>query len=486
MKTTFKKTLVASAILAFAGVANAAVDIASGSTAVGFSTERLANTATTVNFPNANLVFEMGAEYAVGDIITLTFSTDAIAASQFLSSVQTSVGTGAGDGGVDQQITLGLLSSTANSVTYRVTEVENATTTIGLTFSVGAAANIAVNAAKLQSAGSLSVTYAAETANGVAIDQGNGSTFQMIYTGSEFAYSVASANRLNGVVDVNNERLTFEGDETEDALTISVSQKTTFEINSAGDTVNILQPVTYVGVEHTVSGDFSWVTDDDTDTAVIDPIADALTVAACTGVADATDATWTVSSVTFECTDAAPTNPVLTFDIGEGDAEAADSVNATAFTASAVITYNAGGTDKEFAVGPINAGAWTLNGSQVRVPYMVVGGSRFGIIANVTNHGSRDGEITLDVFAEDGSTIVSNYPAGTSKAGSVTSVAPALIAALGGSPAAVTKFSFQVTTNVPENDVLVYAAYTDNTTSERAIVNNDSKVQVKGANVDNP
>lgn len=486
MKTTFKKTLLAAAVAGFSLNAAAAVNIVDDSTAIAFSTERLSNTATTVNIPRENLEVTLGAEYAVGDIIKFTFSADAIAATQFKTTV-TSSDTLNADGTpaanvAGATVTLGLLSSDATSVTYRVTEVSAALTTVGQKFTIAAGANFAATASKLLNG--LSVSYAAQTANGVTIDAGTKSSFKLVYTASEFSTAVT---KLDAVVDVNDSRLSFTGATFTDDLGVTVAQNATYDPDGTGPlaAVNFLNPVTYVSSKYVVNGDFSWVVDSNTTTAGIQANAAAASIAGCTGATDAaTGVTFTVDSMTFTCTDTPATPVTVTFDVRQGlGAKAPAAIPASSYTVTNTINYTAG-TAQTLVVGPKDAGAWTLNGSQVRVPYMVVGGSRFGIIANVTNHGNKDGSITLDIFAEDGSVIASNYPAGTSKAGSVTSVAPALLAALGGSPATVTKFSFQVTTNVPENDVLVYAAYTDNTTSERAIVNNDSKVQVKGANVD--
>src|SRR5690606_24139480 len=67
MKTTFKKTLVASAILAFAGAAQA---VQTPQTAVEYSKQGVTQAATVA--PAAvTITFE--AEYAVGDIIDITF-----------------------------------------------------------------------------------------------------------------------------------------------------------------------------------------------------------------------------------------------------------------------------------------------------------------------------------------------------------------------------------------------------------------------------
>lgn len=488
MKTTFKMTLLAAAIAGFSMNAVAAVNIVDNSTAVAFSTERLANTATTVNVPNKNLQVELGAEYAVGDIIKFTFSSDAIAASQFRTTITTSdtlLATGLPDANAaGATITLGQLSSDATSVTYRVTEVSGALTTVGQKFTIAAGTDFAATASKLN--GGLTVTYAAQTSNGITIDAGNKSSIQLVYAASEFSTAIT---KLDAIIDVNDSRLSFVGGLFTDALGVTVAQSATYDPDGAAGPlapVSFLSPVVYVSSKYVVEGDFSWVQDTSTTTAGIQAAASAVAITGCTGATNgSTGVTFTATSMAFTCTDSPATAVTATFDVRQGNAKAPAALPSGSYTVTNTINYTVG-TAKTLAIGPKDAGLWKLNGSQVRVPYMVVGGSRFGAIANVTNHSGRDGDITLDIFAEDGSTIASNYAAGTSKAGSVTSLAGALNAALaakGISTASPVKFSFQITTNVPENDVIVYAAYTDNTTSERAIVNNDSKVQIKGFTV---
>lgn len=181
----------------------------------------------------------------------------------------------------------------------------------------------------------------------------------------------------------------------------------------------------------------------------------------------------------LQFTGSAATAYTVTLTVPSTSGKAVTPIKANTFGLTSKVVYGTSGESTYTG----SAGEWKLNGSQVRVPYLVLQDGRFSSIINVTNHGSKEGAISVDVFDEAGAKIASNYPAGTSKPGSVVSVAGPVRAALvaaGKDLTQTTKFSVQIVTNVPENDVIVYAAYADSQNGgERAIVNNDSKVQTK-------
>lgn len=472
MKTTFKKTLVASAILAFAGAAQAATLAGTEHTVTsqylaGQQTD--SGAAANTDHRAAAFTITLGADYTLNDTMTLTFTAPVKTA---LPASFTASGAGLAS------VTFSLISggtAGASTATYRVTAID---TTAG-TSSIGSVGTIpAANLEFLKSnlGSGVSVTFSAKTNTGLDLDTAGGTarTASLVKVASQFTTTAPSFAK---VIDVNADRKSFVGADTNAKKVTG-----TFNITSltTGGAV-FARPINgTAGVKHTVTGDFSWVVDDSTATG-LQPKAGVFTT---TGTCANAAWTYSTTAVTLTC-DAVAADTAIVIDAEANKAGVAAAnvaiLNPQSFTATSTVTYTTpAATENVFNA--VAAGSWTLNGSQVRVPYMVAGGGRFGIIANVTNHGSKDGAITLDVFAEDGTKLASNYAAGTSKAGSVVSVAPALIAALnaaGKDLVATTKFSFQITTNVPENDVIVYAAYTDNTTSERAIVNNDSKVQTK-------
>jgi hypothetical protein len=477
MNTTFKKTLVATAILAFAGAAQAATLAGTEHTV---TPQYLASTG--ANHTAAAYTITLGAEYTLNDTITLDYTAK-------LASAMSTTLIAAPDAGNNRlgvtfsKISGGEIGDT--TVTYRLT----ATDTTGLAanpVTSGVVLTVAaLNFAKADLASGVKATFSAKTNTGLNLDTAGGTarTASLVKVAAQFTAVAPSFAR---VIDVNADRKSFVDSDTaannphgpNDFKVIGTFNIT--EIAAAATTFT--RPVAVAAaVKHTVTGDFSWVVDNDTVTAGLQPKAGVFAV---TGTCATPVWTYSTTAVTLTC-DAIAADTAIVIDpeankVGVAAANVA-ILAPQSFTATSTVTFT-GPAGSESVLNGVAAGSWTLNGSQVRVPYMVTGGGRFGVIANVTNHGSKSGAITLDVYKEDGTKIASNYPAGTSNAGSVTSVAAALnnaLIAAGVNTANTTKFSFQVTTNVPENDVIVYAAYTDNTTSERAIVNNDSKTQTK-------
>jgi len=159
-------------------------------------------------------------------------------------------------------------------------------------------------------------------------------------------------------------------------------------------------------------------------------------------------------------------------------------VPATAFTYDMTVKY-ATTKSASYASG-LTLGAWSLNGSSVFVPYMVYGtvsGIQFSQVLNVANNSSKVGDIKVDVWDETGKVLLSNTKVGEAKANTTTNVAKEVREALAGlaTPFVNGKVSLKITTNVPGKAVTVYSAYTDVASRERAVVNNDSAVQTKGA-----
>lgn len=502
MKTIFKKTLVAVAVLGLSTNAFADVDLVGTNTSVMYSTQTL-DGLTNASVTNSNFVITLGAEYAVGDIITLTFSNDALVAGQLKSTITTSTAlTANGNTGVNAsgaQVTLGLLSQTATSATYRVTEVSTGATTVGQKFTVFSqdvggviVAPVTLNAAKVKAGNGFKVSYAAQTSNGIVIDASSTkSSFQLVYTTDQFAMKADPL--FDGVIDVANDRKQFDPAATTDTATFTLTNKPTQDPDGTGPltALNLVSPVAFNEATLVIKGDFSWVKDSNTTDAGIQAAAATLNIpaAACTAAATTgatANVTWAVDKVTIVCDtnagdEVTGVNPIaVTLNTAQGGA--AVVIPASTFTYDATLKYAATKT-ASYASG-LSAGSWTLNGSSVFVPYMVYGTLNevsYGQVINVANNSSKVGDIKVDAWNEDGTVLLSNVKVGEAKANTVTSIAGAVRTALNGAGLVNGKVSMKITTNVPGKAVTVYSAYVDGVTRERAIVNNDSAVQTKGA-----
>jgi hypothetical protein len=468
MKTTFKKTLLAVSLAAVAGFAQAAVVTVPGATTIS---QEGAVGQTNIALPNVTVT--LAAEYTVNDTITFTLTGAEFDTAASTPSVAfTATGT--------DTATLGFLSSTATTVTFRVTSV-NDTAPAGVVFSGG---TFVLSGMQLKTtsvtanAGAIKVAYSALTNNNQSIDNTGTLSATAATVIAQFSSSVTKA--LNGIIDVENSRQQFTAGN--DTITTDVLVVTPVEAAVTA------QDAAYTGAVHTIKGDFSWMNTNATAGVDAGELAAAF---AATGGADtyASTINTAMDTITVTVTDAAgnTVEPMTaTFTVAGVGANSA-VLNPQDFKISSTIKYNtaAAAAATKATATDAAAGSWTLNGSVVRVPYMVMKDGRFGTILNVTNHSTKSGAIVIDVFAEDGTKLATNYAAGTSNAGSVTSIADkvrnALIAAGKDVVNSNVKYSVQITTNVPASDVMVYAAYTDAMNGgERAIVNNDSKVQVKG------
>ena len=329
-----------------------------------------------------------------------------------------------------------------------------------------------------------SVTFSAKTNNNLDLDTGGGAarTASLVKVATQFTISNPSFSR---VIDVNADRKSFVDADANAVNPDDLKVTGTFNIATLTTNGNVYaRPINVAGgVKHTVTGDFSWVVDNDTNAAGLQPKAG---VFATTGTCAGAAWTYSTTAVSLTCNAvAADTAIVIDPEANKvGVASASQAIlPSQSFTATSTVTYTDAAATESVMNG-VSAGSWTLNGSVVRVPYMVMKDGRFGTILNVTNHSSQSAAVVFDLFDENGTKLQSNYAAGTAAAGSVHSIANYVRSALVASGKDVVnnnvKYSLQITTNAPANDVLVYSAYTDSQNGgERAIVNNDSKVQTK-------
>lgn len=481
MKTMFKKTLVAAALAGLSANAFAAADVTNSAIKVISKQGAIA----TVTQPALEVT--LGAEYAVGDVITFSFSGGALKPATVANQLSVVLPD------TNDVMTLGLLEATENFAKYRVTVLnkdglldettaDGVVTLTGLTFTGSA----------VLAADGVTFSYAAVTSNGLSLDTtGSNLSKKVIYVGDELSAKVQT--KLNRKIDVTQERKFFTAatpNDEEDTLVIDSALVTSVDVAGGGtELIDGATKATVTRVAYTIKGDFSWIADDDADEAGVQPAAGTLTLSNCGGAAP-TFATpvVTATQITFNC-NAGNAATSLKFDIaqGAGDGEGSPVVlNTNNFTADALFTYttNGGVTGKtEVGMADADAGSWTLNGSTVNVPYLAfgtIGTVQFSQVINVANNSAVEGDITVDVWAEDGTALLTNEKVAVAKANSTTNIAGKVRDALKNKKSFENgKVSLRIVTNVPEDSVSVYSAYTDVASRERAIVNNDSKVQTK-------
>jgi hypothetical protein len=471
MTNMFKKSLVALA-LAGASAGAFAADIATGTTTLNVSTEYLQVAPAGVLESNA-VVLELGAEYTLNDVITLTFTgNDALAVSSLPNFVTVAADDVAGLKG----ITVGLISTEVSGGTtkanYRVTDVTGGATdtTTGVALDLG---TLDFDSVKVQNAGGVTVSFSAVTNNNLALDTSGGNlrSKSLFSITNQFVSSVNVV--LDGVIDVEDDRFTFENGDTVDVLEIEAAQ------NGAFDEAALVDGVTF-----TISGNFSWVKDTDLVAAGIQPAVGVFTWVE-GGAATCDVDSLTASALTISCD--ALDSVEITIDTAANGGDVA--LPAGTYSLATNVQYSLANAapffNKDLAAA--SAGAWTLNGSNTFIPYMPYSRedlSAISQIITVTNTGSNSGNITVDVTDESGNTTTLDL--GINAAPGITRITGQLLDAMkaeglltGG--AATKRFSLNVIVNDSAEVIQVYSAYNVNG-NDRGWVQNDSVVTKHNVN----
>jgi hypothetical protein len=402
--------------------------------------------------------FTIEAEYAVGDIINLTFSGSALDDTTLPTSVE-------GGAAPTAIVTLGLLSATADGATYRVTEVDTGTgnTTVGIQFDIcsdGVAPNLPpcdFNANAIDANGGVVMGFSAETGTGLALDTGGGAdrSTALFVTGSQFAASVTTA--FDGVVDVNDNRESF---------TTGTTDSATFDVNPNAQTCAGLpdDPCELIFAEAnpldqdvTITSDFSWVFDDDDTTAGLQPAVGVFALPNC-----GSD-TYSATAITATC--GFGPSPV-DIDIAPNATAAGGGVvlPATSFVSTHVLNYEGSqGTASSITVTNVVLGAWKLNGFQAKVAYMPFQ-TGIGQVIYIANRSDQDGLITVDWIDQNGNS--DSFDIGLVNAGSTRAIGPAINAGLPEAQREGGRLALTITANVPACDAQLNAQY--NVSGDRA------------------
>jgi hypothetical protein len=428
-----------------------AADVEGPSLSAYVSDEYLSTSPSTEVFGHFQVGFTIEAEYAVGDIVTLSFSGDALDETTLPSSV---VSTGS-----PATVTLGLLSADSGSAVYRVTEVNTGggNSTVGATFALCAAApdTCDFNANAIDANNGVVMAFSAETGTGLPLDTGGGAdrSTALFVTGSQFAASVTTS--FDGVVDVNDNRESF---------TTGTFDSATFNVDSNAQSCGgvddpceaALAQANPVDQDVTLASDFSWVFDSDANTAGLQPAAGVFTLGNCGG-----PTAYSATAITTTCGFGASN---VDIDVAPNATAAAAAVvlPATSFVSTHVLNYEgSGGTASSITV--TNLGAWTLNGFQAKVAYMPF---QTGIsqVIYIANRSDQDGAITIDWIDQNGNS--DSFDIGIVNAGSTRAIGPAIQAGLPEAQQEGGRLALTITANVPACDAQLNAQY--NVSGDRA------------------
>jgi hypothetical protein len=480
----FKKTLIALSVGAALGSVNA--------NAVTFDFEPNAWTTEGAelvnNFVVPNINVTLGAEYSKDDVITFEFNADVTGA--FNPTIDVTLAAGN-----DGTMTLGYVSATDSTVTYRVTELSSASSdsisTVGATFTLTSAAgssNLVVGD-QVRAAGGLTATYSAVTGlSSLALDStpaaivdknGTAATTddesQLVTFKTQYATIKAGTPKLDGVIDVNAspERTLFVGGGATDEATISVTETT-----ATHDALT-------TGLVLTLSGNFTFLQDTNATKAGIQQASgvlyanldDTVVQGVVNANADAASFTWATDTlgdvgIFFDNApnktqvSATVTSPTVmergeftaAFDVKYAPVKPkyADSDTTAAPAAGDYDTTAVTGDVTSKSAGSVAAGEWTLNGANITVYSMPINNAAVTNYLYVTNTGSQAAEVSVVATLADGTKVTADDIATVGKS-SITNITPAVEAALASADG--NRATVELTFNAPACNIVVSAAY---------------------------
>jgi len=442
----FKTTLLAAVVAATFGSAYA------GTVAVTkqvHSTEGLAGVIATQT--SASIGYTVAAAYAVGDKVTFTFTAGSVVAASFPSQLNVAAVNSAVPASAISGMSLGLLNSDDDTVTYRVTSLSQPTdgaattytdrTTIGALITLG---TVGYSASAV--AGTVTVTVSAQTSAGDVLDSAGTLTATIAEAKTQFGTAAVSP-LFDAEINVSSMRTAFTGVTSDDAGITITNPTTTGWLNLA--TVNTTA-VNLFGEAGKMDGLLA------------------------TNFGTAGTNVFTEASAQLAVTYAGQmTNDTITFTPPTGTA--AVILESQTFNADVVYNYSSAAATAGTATLATGAaaGEWTLNGASVNIPYMPYSANASQILY-VTNDGTQDGDIIVTAF-DDAGTAYDAFIVGTATAGSITKITGDVKAGLEAQGFTGGKVSITVTVNAPDADITVYASY--NVSGNRAFVNTD---QYKG------
>ena len=499
-----KKLLAGSVLAVVSGTASAVPTFSYTSESVSIQ-----GAASLTNLTLPTVVITSGAEYSDDDLIELDYSvalgagfTPSSTLSMYATCVDETAasitGTATENGG---ELTLGLLSTNAaeGSITYRVTDVDYAVTSAGSgggagdcatsnNSSVGAVVSVAgieVDGAGALAALSVTGTYHATLPNGTTdIDGGSAAmTFALGTTPETYAVLASYGNQytdsagnsgLSGTIDVAqaDPRSHFDDNTSVAIATITLADATTMTSKA-----NI------TGITFSLSGDFSFLEDEDTVTAGIQNDAFSLDLDVDGGGSEVYEATTvTASKITWVVTEDGSSNPLDRIDDVVVDFDNNDNGDGTlpmsdgSFTYDVTVAYTDGGVAGNGASGVAgsfdvtaggDAGLFGLNGSTTTISNYPLSDAVTQFVW-VTNKGTQDGGIFATAFGgTDGQTMASCDLGVTSKAGEIQRITDELNACLAAASMTAGRAQIVVTVNAISADIGVYAGYKHDADADR-------------------
>lgn len=150
----------------------------------------------------------------------------------------------------------------------------------------------------------------------------------------------------------------------------------------------------------------------------------------------------------------------------------------TVAVTAAAATATVGATNTFNLVKDVTVFDWKLNAATATIPYMPFGAkgtpSDTQQVIYVTNKGSSTGAIFVDVWAEDGTKVLSAANVGTTVKNGITKIGSKVKELLDAADVANQKVTIKVVAEIPQKEFEVFSAFT--VSGNRQLVINDSNV----------
>lgn len=287
-------------------------------------------------------------------------------------------------------------------------------------------------------------------------------------------YSAKVTRKFDGIIDVSADRQSLTAQTSpvdalnKDTLIVDVTRDATTNLVTAADTT------------YTITGDFSWVADaaDTSDDGKAVTAAEVTAYFAGKTLINGGDATSVVlaadaDKLYVKLNGASPETADATIVLQVPGQGAGNPVlNEQDFTVAVAVTDGAAApnTVTMNALSATDAGSWTLNGSVVTIPYMPFDDNT-AVIMRHTNTGVQSGDMSVRYMLEGVSTKWETAGViGTSSRGvqNIRDLVINKIKEVSGATAG--KVAIEITTNVPSDDVTVYAGFKVKDEQDRGFV----------------
>jgi hypothetical protein len=465
--------------VAVAGACGYAAAATIGSTGVErYSLESIQTSAATTNVNTGAITITLGQAYVLNDTLELSIS-------------------GASFGSVDKVTQSFTCEAGGNSTVFSIVTASSGTSLLTYVANTPAGLvpgqsctvpTVMFSAGSVTAAGDISVSSVSKKAATLASFD-SASSAKIASVGS--AWTVSGNTVFDGVIDVQNNRLTFaSGSGPLNVLGGDATGVDSFAFSINVDDTRVGIDGTTVASAAVTAGTMSLTLTAGTSFGfLVDPVADTAGTCSITGNGAVTASPITgtaVTTVNAACTAITVTVPtvrsgVYAVSLGRGAANSTlTTTNSTAFaeqayTANVALSLGATATRLASVSGTPSAGAWTINGTTVNIPYLPIN-SNIDLVVNIANRSTQTGAVTFTAWNASGTSCTGSLGNVTANANMSVGGAlkTALLACTGTGWAGATRATVQLVIPTPRATTAVNSSFSASDGKSRSIVVNDT------------